>query len=146
MGKVSVKIMDFVVSNFTSDVGVKDELRYTASFASAAGKVASYGRIEKEINGFHDSVNGELISVTPVPVVTRRNNNARNDTVHMNYTIVYRTAGESPQGKMVCRRCGAAVCRETDRDLKKEYPYYCPCCDENMYSFECVIEGYTGDE
>lgn len=37
----------------------------------------------------------------------------------------------------VCKRCGAEVCVETDAELKEEYPYYCPCCDENMYSFEC---------
>lgn len=38
--------------------------------------------------------------------------------------------------KRFCHRCGAMVKRETDKDLKKEYPFYCPCCDENMYRFE----------
>ena len=27
---------------------------------------------------------------------------------------------------------------ERERHLRKEYPYYCPGCDENMYSFECM--------
>lgn len=39
--------------------------------------------------------------------------------------------------KKVCKRCGCDEIREeTDEELKKEYPYYCPYCDENMYSFE----------
>ena len=37
----------------------------------------------------------------------------------------------------VCARCGSDVLPEEDAELKKEYPYYCPECDENMYSFEC---------
>ena len=40
--------------------------------------------------------------------------------------------------KVVCRRCGSEVQRERERRLRKEYPYYCPECDENMYSFECT--------
>lgn len=40
--------------------------------------------------------------------------------------------------KIVCRKCGAEVQRESERQLRKEYPYYCPDCDENMYSFECM--------
>lgn len=39
--------------------------------------------------------------------------------------------------KTVCRRCGTEVQKEEDEELRKEYPYYCPKCDENMYSFEC---------
>ena len=38
--------------------------------------------------------------------------------------------------KRYCFRCHKLVKRETDKDLKKEYPYYCPHCDENMYKFE----------
>lgn len=43
-----------------------------------------------------------------------------------------------PHRKTVCRRCGTEVHRERERHLRKEYPYYCPDCDENMYSFECM--------
>lgn len=39
---------------------------------------------------------------------------------------------------MACRRCGSKVQPEKDDWLRKEYPYYCPDCDENMYSFECM--------
>lgn len=39
--------------------------------------------------------------------------------------------------KIVCKHCGAKVEEETDSELKKEYPYYCPECDENLFSFEC---------
>jgi formamidopyrimidine-DNA glycosylase len=35
-----------------------------------------------------------------------------------------------------CSRCGCLVELEEDTELKKEYPYYCPECDENLYSFE----------
>lgn len=35
-----------------------------------------------------------------------------------------------------CRRCGHAIMRETVKGLRKEYPYYCPNCYENMYRFE----------
>lgn len=37
-----------------------------------------------------------------------------------------------------CKRCGHKVKRETTKGLRKEYPYYCPHCDENMYRFETV--------
>jgi hypothetical protein len=39
-------------------------------------------------------------------------------------------------GKLVCSRCHCEVEEEKDDELKKEYPYYCPECDENLYSFE----------
>ena len=31
---------------------------------------------------------------------------------------------------------GHLVKKETDKALKKKYPYYCPTCDENMFNFE----------
>lgn len=40
--------------------------------------------------------------------------------------------------RKICRRCGSAVKKEKNRVLRKEYPYYCPNCDENMYGFEVV--------
>jgi len=47
------------------------------------------------------------------------------------------TKGRRLNVKIVCKRCGAKVKEETDSELKKEYPYYCPECDENLFSFEC---------
>lgn len=39
--------------------------------------------------------------------------------------------------KKVCKWCGCdEIRKETNGELKNEYPYYCPYCDENMYSFE----------
>jgi len=38
--------------------------------------------------------------------------------------------------KHTCNRCGTVVKKETDNELKEEYPFYCPECDENMYDFE----------
>lgn len=38
--------------------------------------------------------------------------------------------------KRYCLRCGHQVRRETDKDLKKEYPYFCPYCYENVFTFE----------
>ena len=38
--------------------------------------------------------------------------------------------------KLVCSRCHCEVEEEKDSELEKEYPYYCPECDENLYSFE----------
>ena len=37
--------------------------------------------------------------------------------------------------RRICKRCGNPVKRETQI---KEYPFYCPHCDENMYRFETV--------
>ena len=42
-------------------------------------------------------------------------------------------------GVRMCKRCGSFVELEKDEELKKEYPYYCPRCDENMYSFETAV-------
>ena len=36
--------------------------------------------------------------------------------------------------KNKCRKCGNFVCEEINKEI--DYPYYCPNCDENMYSFE----------
>lgn len=50
------------------------------------------------------------------------------------------TKAEKPQlasrEKLVCSRCHCEVEEEKDSELEKEYPYYCPECDENLYSFE----------
>lgn len=40
--------------------------------------------------------------------------------------------------KKYCIKCGSKVKKESDKILKKEYPYYCPECDENLYSFETL--------
>lgn len=37
-----------------------------------------------------------------------------------------------------CLRCGTYVKKETNKVLRKEYPFYCPKCDENMWYFETV--------
>ena len=38
--------------------------------------------------------------------------------------------------KVYCKRCNHRVKRETHKGLRKEYKYYCPHCNENMYTFE----------
>lgn len=38
--------------------------------------------------------------------------------------------------KRICKHCECEVNEEVEEKLKEEYPYYCPYCDENMYSFE----------
>lgn len=38
--------------------------------------------------------------------------------------------------KRYCNRCGEIVRRETEKELRREYPFFCPNCDENMYRFE----------
>ncbi|PLS19312.1 hypothetical protein CVD28_02550 [Bacillus sp. M6-12] len=37
----------------------------------------------------------------------------------------------------LCKRCDSQV--EEEKELK-EYPYYCPNCDENMYEFETKLK------
>lgn len=39
--------------------------------------------------------------------------------------------------RKICKQCGIEVLPEEDKELKKEYPFFCPECDENVYSFEC---------
>lgn len=39
----------------------------------------------------------------------------------------------------ICAHCGHEVCYEADKEVSKEYPYYCPDCDENMYGLEIVV-------
>ena len=36
----------------------------------------------------------------------------------------------------LCKRCGHPVYSETDPDIAIDYPFICPECDENMFSFE----------
>ena len=38
----------------------------------------------------------------------------------------------------VCRRCGETVLKETAKTLD-DYPFVCPNCDENMFTFETRI-------
>jgi formamidopyrimidine-DNA glycosylase len=47
------------------------------------------------------------------------------------------TKGRRLNVKIICKRCGTKAEKETDSELKKEYSYYCPECDENLFSFEC---------
>ena len=35
-----------------------------------------------------------------------------------------------------CNRCGFTVLKETEPELKKEYPYQCVMCDENLFGIE----------
>jgi len=42
--------------------------------------------------------------------------------------------------KRFCRRCGTQVEVEKIKSLKKQYPYFCPNCDENMFDFEVFKE------
>lgn len=37
--------------------------------------------------------------------------------------------------RRVCTRCESLVKKETQI---KEYPFYCPNCDENLYRFETI--------
>lgn len=39
----------------------------------------------------------------------------------------------------VCRKCGNNVCIDK-REISKGYSYYCPNCDEDLYTFETFIE------
>lgn len=41
-----------------------------------------------------------------------------------------------------CNRCGHMVFPETDSGLKKEYPYYCKYCDENLYEMETFTKDW----
>lgn len=56
---------------------------------------------------------------------------------HHSKGVAYLMFGSESGKKIVCKRCGNEVQEEEDEELRKEYPYYCPKCDENMYSFEC---------
>lgn len=40
--------------------------------------------------------------------------------------------GKDGKSGMLCNKCGTEVLVEKELD----YPYYCPSCDENMYTFE----------
>ena len=42
--------------------------------------------------------------------------------------------------KRYCNRCGELVVKEPNIDLKKEYPYVCLECDENLYEIETYIK------
>lgn len=49
-----------------------------------------------------------------------------------------------------CKRCGCKVLRETTKGLRKEYPFFCPTCDQNMYRIETFkkprrIKKYEGN-
>ena len=38
--------------------------------------------------------------------------------------------------KARCNKCNKIVKKETIKGLRKEYPFYCPNCDENLYRIE----------
>jgi predicted RNA-binding Zn-ribbon protein involved in translation (DUF1610 family) len=35
-----------------------------------------------------------------------------------------------------CNMCNTKVKKETTKELRKEYSFYCPCCGESLYRFE----------
>lgn len=40
----------------------------------------------------------------------------------------------------ICSKCGCAVYKEIDKNLKEDYLGYCPNCDENLLSVEINFE------
>lgn len=65
--------------------------------------------------------------------------------LHISCRVLARAILKRGTGRrMACRRCGSKVRREREAGLREEYPYYCPQCGENMYSFECR-EVYPGE-
>lgn len=48
--------------------------------------------------------------------------------------------------RRICNHCGTEVNKEIAEKLKAQYAYYCPCCDENMYTFETKEIPETPDE
>lgn len=59
--------------------------------------------------------------------------------LHVSGKVLARAVLKRRAGRvMACGRCGSKVRPERKPGLREEYPYYCPRCDENMYSFECV--------
>ncbi len=55
---------------------------------------------------------------------------------HINGIKEKKNGGKCMIKNRYCKRCGHKVNRETVKGLRKEYPYYCPHCDQNMYRFE----------
>ena len=58
-------------------------------------------------------------------------------SVRLHMEEEFYTKGRRLNVKIICKRCGAKVEKEMDSELKKEYSYYCPECDENLFAFEC---------
>lgn len=81
---IRIKIFNFEISNFSKGNDLK-----SAYALDASKRIYTYDQIQKIVNDFLDSINGQFISITPVPVTTHQHNNGRSDTVYMNYTIVY---------------------------------------------------------
>ena len=40
--------------------------------------------------------------------------------------------------KKLCPKCLNILKNETNKKLKREYPFFCSSCDENFYNFEIV--------
>lgn len=40
----------------------------------------------------------------------------------------------------ICSHCQHEICYESDKELSREYEYYCPNCDENLYGIEVSIK------
>lgn len=51
------------------------------------------------------------------------------------------TKSETLEKTMKCRKCGATVEPETYEGLAEKYPWFCPGCCENKFSFETVEVG-----
>lgn len=47
---------------------------------------------------------------------------------------------------MICKKCRNVVSVEEDEELRREYPYYCSYCDENLYDFEVLDKSKEEDE
>ena len=41
------------------------------------------------------------------------------------------------RNKRYCKKCGTLVRKETS-GIRKEYPFFCPTCEENMFRFETI--------
>lgn len=83
------KTFQFLVSNHAGNAHMSENTEFTASM-NAKYPVKTEAEIDTEVNRWIYKNKADVVSISVNPYTIHRHNNARNDSVMLVYTLLYR--------------------------------------------------------
>ena len=86
---LKTKTFQFLVSNHAGNPHMREDPGFTASM-DAKYPIVSETEIDTEVNRWISKSKADVVSISVNPYTIHRHNNARNDSVVLVYTLLYR--------------------------------------------------------